>query len=252
MRESCEREKEHALAATRDRLTELKNSELQKLRDALAKERDQEIRVLNRHNEELVQRLKADVAREKDDAVKVALELQKKALCEQRDLVASPGTTSSALVVRLQRENKQLKETNQLLNSSKDVGETCDTVGGKNQHSGDGMKRDIVEMRQEVADGSVHKNDVRLLQKEPIVKAVTLAEEMAEEKTQVERRLSNSECAPAALSQSDCDADDNRTSHMNMSANEDIEMVSCAQFNFSTGSLLSSLHTYMQLTGCSL
>ena len=242
MRESCEREKEHALAATRDRLTELKNHELQKLRDALAKERDQEIRVLNRHNEELVQRLKADVAREKDDAVKVALELQKKALCEQRDLVASPGTTSSALVVRLQRENKQLKETNQLLNSSKDVGETCDTVEVKNHHSADGMERDIVETRQEVAD-------VRLLQKEPVVKAITLAEEMAEEKTQVERRLSNSESAQsAALSQSDCDADDNRTSHMNMSANEDVEMVSCAQFNFSTGSLLSSLHVHVQLT----
>ena len=289
LRESCEREKEHALAVAKDRLTELKNGELLKLRDTLGKDRDQEIRVLNKHNEELVQRLKADVGHEKDDAVKVALELQKKALSEQRDLVASPGTTSSALVVRLQRENKQLKETNQLLNSSKDQllnsskdqvlnsskdqllnssmdqvlnsskdqllnsskdqllnsskdqllnsskdqllnsskdgGENCDTVEEKNWLSADEMK--WVTERQDMADGSEMKYDVRLGQNEPEIKAVATAEE----KAQFERRLSNIESPPSTVSQSDCGADDNRTSHMDMSANEDIETVSCVQFN---------------------
>ena len=350
LRESCEREKEHALAVAKDRLTELKNGELQKLRDTLGKDRDQEIRVLNKHNEELVQRLKADVGHEKDDAVKVALELQKKALSEQRDLVASPGTTSSALVVRLQRENKQLKETNQLLNSSmdqvlnsskdqllnsskdqvlnsskdqvlnsskdqllnsskdqllnsskdqllnsskdqllnsskdqvlnsskdqvlnsskdqvlnsskdqvlnsskdqvlnsskdqvlnsskdqvlnsskdqelnssKDVSGNCDTVAEKNWLSADEMK--WVTERQDMVDGS---NDVGLCEKEQEIKAVATAEE----KAQLERRLSNIECPTVTVSQVDCGADDNRTSHMDTSANEDIDKVSCVQFN---------------------
>ena len=338
LRESCEREKEHALAVAKDRLTELKNGELQKLRDTLGKDRDQEIRVLNKHNEELVQRLKADVGHEKDDAVKVALELQKKALSEQRDLVASPGTTSSALVVRLQRENKQLKETNQLLNSSmdqvlnsskdqvlnsskdqvlnsskdqllnsskdqvlnsskdqvlnsskdqvlnsskdqvlnsskdqvlnsskdqllnsskdqllnsskdqvlnsskdqvlnsskdqvlnssKEVSVNCDTVEEKNWLSADEMK--WVTERQDMADGSEQKHDVRLGQNEPDIKVVA----PAEEKAQLERRSSNTDSPPITVSQVDCGADDNRTSHMDMSVNEDIDKVSCVQFNF--------------------
>ena len=298
LRESCEREKEHSLAVAKDRLTELKNGELQKLRDTLGKDRDQEIRVLNKHNEELVQRLKADVGHEKDDAVKVALELQKKALSEQRDLVTSPGTTSSALVVRLQRENKQLKETNQLLNSSndqvlnsskdqllnsskdqllnssmdqvlnsskdqvlnsskdqvlnsskdqvlnsskhqvlnsskdqvlnssKDVGRNGDTVEEKNWLSADEMK--WVTERQDMADGSEMKYDVRLGQNEPEIKAVATAEE----KAQLERRSSNIESPPITVSQVDCGADDSRTSHMDTSANEDIDKVSCVQFNF--------------------
>ena len=227
VRESSEKEKEYALASLKDRLAEQKDNELHKLRDSLYKERDQEIRVLNKHNEELVCQLKAEVTREKDDAVKVALELQKKALSEQRNLVASPSSTSSALVVRLQRENKQLKETNKLLESSNVDGGNFDVEELKRKHA-DEIKRIIIEKGQEIEENLEQKYDVALHQKEQEIRdMVALAEQMAEEKIQLECRLSNVERSP--VSPSGSDVDDNRTFHLDISANGDDYMVSFVQ-----------------------
>ena len=224
LQDSYEKEKEYALASLKDRLAEQKDGELHKLRDALSKERDQEIRDLNKHNEELISRLKAEVTKEKDEAVKVALELQKKALSEQRNLVASPGGTNSALVVRLQRENKQLKEANKSLESS---GGNCDLVEELKQQHAEEIKRIVAETGQDVAQELKHKHNAEIRQKEEEIKEmVALAEQMAEEKAQLEQRLTSVECSSVFVSPSG-DEEGNRTFSLDdTSANEDEEMVS--------------------------
>ena len=77
-----------------------------------------------RFNEEEIRDLRVRYSQEKEDAVKVALELQKKALSEQRQVMQdSPGgalsptfgrptSGNSALIVKLQREIKSLRDTN--------------------------------------------------------------------------------------------------------------------------------------------
>lgn len=108
LKESWDKDKEHCLEIALSKLTHQKELEQQKLRDALHKEKDIEIRQLIRYKEDEFKQLRTQFSEEKEDAVKVALELQKKALAEQ--FPQHPGSGSTALVVKLQREIKALKD----------------------------------------------------------------------------------------------------------------------------------------------
>lgn len=111
VREKCEQDKELAVQASQSKLYQEKQVELQKLKDVLNKEKDQEIRQILRYQEENVKHLKSQLQEEKSDAVRVALEMQKRALGDGHSTPTRPSSGNSALVVRLQREIKQLKDS---------------------------------------------------------------------------------------------------------------------------------------------
>ena len=130
-KEGCERDREYALQQLGVKLDQEKLHELNRQREQLSKEKDTELRQLLKQKEEDVRHAKSQAAQEKENGIKVALEMQKKALTEQREFCLSPngsmsssgmsgapgatpptGTASnSALIVRFQREIKQLKDS---------------------------------------------------------------------------------------------------------------------------------------------
>ena len=115
MKEACDKEKEHALHTLDSKLLQEKHISLQKQKDTLNKERDQEIRQILRTRDDEIKQNRLTTSKEKEEAVKVALELQKKAMAEQHSnggpmSHVRPGSGNSVLIIKLQREIKVLKE----------------------------------------------------------------------------------------------------------------------------------------------
>lgn len=116
-KDKCEQDKEHALSHIQIKLEQEKLADLNKLREHLNKEKDTELRQLLRYKEDELKQIKTQMSIEKDDSIKVAMEMQKRALTEQRELTSPAGAprpssgSNSALIIRLQREMKQLKDS---------------------------------------------------------------------------------------------------------------------------------------------
>ena len=125
LKEGFDRERERSVQSLLIKCDQEKLNELQKLRDNLSKEKDVEIRGLLRSQEEDLKQLRQQAHHDKEMAVKAAMEIQKRALAEQKDGPAtntfgrlSPG--NSALIVKLQREIKALKDAKKELETELD------------------------------------------------------------------------------------------------------------------------------------
>jgi hypothetical protein len=92
-----------------------KKSDSQRQREQLNKEQDQYIRQLRRQHQDDLKQLKEQLHAEKEEAIKVALELHGKTQPPQRDVPccnnshSRPGS-NSAIIVKLQREIIALKD----------------------------------------------------------------------------------------------------------------------------------------------
>ena len=118
IKEECNKLKEEALETLQVKIEQSNQNKIQKLRETLNREKDNEIRQILRYKDEEIKEIKASFSQEKEDAIKVSLELQKKALLEQtgRDTpVNRPSSGNSALIVKYQRELKTLKDTRKTL-----------------------------------------------------------------------------------------------------------------------------------------
>ena len=118
IKEECNKLKEEALETLQVKTEQSNQNKIQKLRETLNREKDNEIRQILRYKDEEIKEIKASFSQEKEDAIKVSLELQKKALLEQtgRDTpVNRPSSGNSALIVKYQRELKTLKDTRKTL-----------------------------------------------------------------------------------------------------------------------------------------
>ena len=112
-------------------------------------------------NEEEIRDMRVRFSQEKEDAVKTALELQKKALSEQqtalRDSALSPTlgrptSGNSALIVKLQREIKTLRDQNREVSSKyaevlEGRGNDQGAMGGLNV-VGEGERREMERTRE--------------------------------------------------------------------------------------------------------
>ena len=104
LRESFEREKDRSAEILSARHRAEQEQELQKMRELLVREKDLELRQVLRYKDEEVKRMKVTWHQEKNDAVKVALQLQKKAIMSQKQ------STDARLIKKLQQELTSLKE----------------------------------------------------------------------------------------------------------------------------------------------
>ena len=116
VKEAFEKDREHRFHSTQLKYEHEKQAELNRLREEIKKEKDYEIRQLLRENEETIKQLKTQFAEEKDEAVQTALDLHRKSA----DPFGS-GSGNSALVVKLQREIKSLKESKKDLEGQLDA-----------------------------------------------------------------------------------------------------------------------------------
>ena len=112
-KDTVEKDKEYVLQQLQVKLEQEKQTELQKLRESLHKDRDTQIRQLHRYKDDELKQLRTQFSFDKEDGIKVALEMQKKALSDVRDQSPSRPTSgsNSALIVKFQRENRQLKDS---------------------------------------------------------------------------------------------------------------------------------------------
>ena len=113
IKDNYNRDKEDALEAMASKLDHQKHLEMQRLKETWNKEKDLEIRQLIKSREEDIRQIKSQISEEKEDAIRVALEMQKRALTDPGGSNLSPHrpSSNSALVIKLQREIKQLKDT---------------------------------------------------------------------------------------------------------------------------------------------
>ena len=116
--EACKGDKERAISAAQSKCQQEKTAELQRLKESLNKERDTEIRQMLKQRDEEMKELKSQFTKEKEDSIKAALELQRQAMGDRAgetgllQAATRPvsGSGNSALVVKLQREIKALKD----------------------------------------------------------------------------------------------------------------------------------------------
>ncbi len=115
IRQMCGHEKDKIMQTVQTRLQLEKQAEMQKLRDSSNKEKDLECKQIMRYKDDEIKQIRTQLSQEKEDAIKVALELQKKAILGQKEKPSGPTTGNSALIVKLQREIKSIKDSRRQL-----------------------------------------------------------------------------------------------------------------------------------------
>ncbi len=191
VREICVQEKDRVMQTIQVRLQQEKQNEMQKLRDSLNKERDLECRQIMRYKDDEIKQVKTQLAQEKEDAIKVALELQKKAITDQRDQNSGPTTGNSALIVKLQREIKSIKDSKRELEEqlqmriSADAQKASELQKLKKEHEVDMAKvikeykqaaqKDMQELKK--AEDTLQTKEHAVSQMDSLLRKVTLEKE---------------------------------------------------------------------------
>lgn len=117
LREAFKVEKDDAVKTVLLKAEHERQAELSKLKETLRKEKDAGIRDLLREHEEHVKQLQHRWTAEKEESIAAALELQKRTLSSDNSASRTSynnaglvSASNSALVVKLQREIKALKD----------------------------------------------------------------------------------------------------------------------------------------------
>ena len=162
VREQCHKERDDALEALTSKLEHQKHLETQRMRDACNKEKDVEIRAIVKARDDEMRQVKAQISEEKEEAIRAALEMQKRALSDASATSLSggqrPAASNSALVIKLQREIKQLKDAKKdieeqlRLRTQSDNDKTAEMRRLQHEHDVT-VKRLMRESKQEVARG---------------------------------------------------------------------------------------------------
>ena len=117
LKQSHNEEREHALVMLQLKHDQNRKSEFQHQREQLNKEQEQYMRQLRRQQEEQLKQVKEQMNADREEAIKVALELQNKSLLH--DMPASNNNnnnsyshtgSNSAIIVKLQREIISLRD----------------------------------------------------------------------------------------------------------------------------------------------
>jgi DNA repair exonuclease SbcCD ATPase subunit len=131
--EACKEDRERAIANLQSKWQQEKASELQRLRDSLNKEHDQEIRQMLKEHEEEMREMKFQLMQENKESLKAALELQRQSFNgdgKGDGPLPRPSSGNTALVVKLQREIVALRESKRACEEQ--LVEALDTVSDLN------------------------------------------------------------------------------------------------------------------------
>ncbi len=157
IRTMCAEEQQQALLVLESRLQQEKEEEIQNAESLWLKEKDHDIRQLLGEHELALEQQKSQLLEEKEEAIRSAVELQKKSLSEQApegtDWPTKTTPSNSALVVKLQKEIRTLRDV------KKELGDTNERLTQADSE----RSREIENLQTELSDvrEDLHINEER-------------------------------------------------------------------------------------------